>query len=517
MPPERGFMEDICSQYNLLEANEGVIRIPFMVKGRIISPPAISSEQVKAAFEEAGDEVSYLKMPDMQLIREPVIDSNSMRYNGAFFYKVLPSVDGIKLIETDTDKLAQGLYALPVEDILDYLGSILSTLVKNPALLKKVYRLYHLTAEEPGIFLDDCFHSLKTAFDPAAARLMIDRELSFWGVPGGEFLNEWVKLPPPAETLVRAMPTRQLHITAGNALEVPLISALRAVLTKSAAVIKCPSAAVLSGALLALTAATAEPEHPITKNLSIVYWQGGDKGIENTLFAPGAFDRIVVWGSPETVASVQSRALYSRIICLNPRYGVSLIGEEAFSNDLREVAARACADTIIHNQKACTSSLVHYVEGTEEQVRLYAGLLQQELAGWDDRAPQFISPSARGSVKRMQRGRYSLADWYINRRDGEFSSGVVVAQGEFDILDHPMCRLIVVRRVDDLADAAKYLHPGVSTAGIYPEERRLLIRDVVAARGVSSILPLGQCNSIFAGMPHDGMVVLNQLVDWKVA
>ena len=510
-------MEGICDKYNLFDANEGVTRIPFMIKGKVIAPPEISPEQVKTVFRDAGDGVFYLKLPDLQLIREPVIDRNSMRYNGAFLYKVLPPVDAAELIETGADKLAQGLYALSVEEISDYMASIAATLAGNPSLLEKICRLYRLTAEDPDAFLDGWLDSLKTAFDPAAARLMIDRELSFWGVPGGELLNGWVKLPPPAETLIRAMPTRQLHITAGNALEVPLISALRAVLTKSAAVIKCPSAAVLSGALLALTAATAEPEHPITKNLSIVYWQGGDESIEKTLFAPGAFDRIVVWGSPETVTSVQSRALYSRIICLNPRYGVSLIGSEAFSGDLREVAARACADTMIHNQKACTSSLVHYVEGDEEQVRLYAGLLQQELAGWDDRAPQFISPSARGGIKRMQRGRYSLADWYINRRDGEFSSGVVVTQGEFDILNHPMCRLVVVRRVDNLADAAKYLHPGVSTAGIYPEERRLLIRDVVAARGVSSILPLGQCNSIFAGMPHDGMVVLNQLVDWKVA
>ena len=80
-----------------------------------------------------------------------------------------------------------------------------------------------------------------------------------------------------------------------------------------------------------------------------------------------------------------------------------------------------------------------------------------------------------------------------------------------------MCRLVIVRRVDNLSDAIKYLHPGVSTAGIYPEERRLLLRDLVAARGVSNILPLGKCERIFAGMPHDGMVVLNQLVDWKNA
>ena len=160
---------------------------------------------------------------------------------------------------------------------------------------------------------------------------MIDSELSYLGRPGGEFLDGWVEVEPhrPAageRPCVRAMPTRQLHITAGNAPEVPLISALRAVLTKSAAVIKLPYGATLTGALFAMAAAAGAPEHPITQNLSMVYWPGGDRAVEDVLFQHGAFDRIIVWGSPETVASVQSRALFTRVICLNPRYGVSLIG-----------------------------------------------------------------------------------------------------------------------------------------------------------------------------------------------
>ena len=39
----------------------------------------------------------------------------------------------------------------------------------------------------------------------------------------------------------------------------------------------------------------------------------------------------------------------------------------------------------------------------------------------------------------------------------------------------------------------------------------------IAGRGVSSILPLGCCEQVFAGIPHDGMLVLSQLVDWKCA
>lgn len=90
------------------------------------------------------------------------------------------------------------------------------------------------------------------------------------------------------------MHTRHAHPSiahhAGNAPEVPLVSALRAVLTKSAAVIRLPYGATLTGGLFALAAAAAVPNHPVTKNISMVYWPGGDKSIENTLFMPDAFD-----------------------------------------------------------------------------------------------------------------------------------------------------------------------------------------------------------------------------------
>jgi hypothetical protein len=232
---------------------------------------------------------------------------------------------------------------------------------------------------------------------------------------------------------------------------------------------------------------------------------------------PGAFDRIAVWGSPETIQSVQARAIFTKTLCFNPRYGVSLIGQEAFAGDLAPVVFAAAMDVMIYNQQACTSSHVQYVEGTEEQVRAYGERLVQTLNEWDQLAPPFILPAARGQVKQLRRGKYARAQWLTNAQADEFSSGVVIMPGEFDILEHPMCRLAVIRRVDSLQAVLPYLHAGVSMAGVYPEERRLALRDSIAARGVSSVLPLGQCGSVFAGMPHDGMMVLNQLVDWKVA
>jgi len=531
-------MERLCREYNLLNNDSGFIRVPFLVKGRLVAPPEISKKQIEGAFNEANEKTTCVKLPEAQVIREPVIDRKSMKYTGEYIYQVIPQVTGAELVETDTDKLALELYDLSVEDILNYLENVLATLLTNNRLAVRVRELCRLTSEYPDAFLDGWFASFQASLSREAARRMIDTELSFQGKPGGDFLNGWVEIPAhitpgwlhlhagnlvgddftirgeSPKSYVRAMPTRQLHITAGNAPEVPLVSALRAVLTKSAAVIKLPYGATLTGALFALAAFAAAPDLPITKNLSMVYWPGGDESIESSLFMPNTFDRIVVWGNPETVASVQSRALFTNVISLNPRYGVSLIGKEAFGN-LEEAAVRASLDVMLYNQKACTSSLVHYIEGTEEHANEYARVLAKILGKWDKEMPNFVSPAAIGHLKRLKRGRYADADWYVNKQGDDFSSGVAVMPGEFDILDHPMCRLVVVHPVAGLDYALKYLSQYVSTAGVYPEERRLELRDKILSRGVSNVFPLGQCERVYAGMPHDGMRVLSEIVDWK--
>lgn len=533
-------MESICRQHHLLVDEGGVVRVPFLIKGRLVVPPDMSRNEIETAFAQAGEDAAYVRRPGAQLIREAIIDRSTMRYTSEYRYQVLPPSDPLDLIETDIDKLVRGPYALTVEDVLQYLQVIGDALQANWATVDRVRALCQCTTEHPDLFLDGAFAALHVGLDAQVARRMIDTELSIWQVPGSRFLDGWVEVPSelipglapmlaqnlrgadtslsqPTTTCIRAMPTRQLHITAGNAPQIPIISALRLALTKSAGVVKSPHEVTLPGALLALAAISAAPDHPLTQNLSIVYWQGGDERVENALFAPGAFDRIVVWGAPEAVTSVQSRAGFTKTVCFNPRYGISLIGREAFAGHLDPVVFAAAVDTLIYNQKACTASQVQYVEGTPEQIEQYADRLADILSRWDELAPPFVPPAVRGQLKRMKRGKYSRAQWRTNTIQDEFTSGVVIMPDEFNILDHPMCRLVMIRQVNDLKDALGYLHQGVSTVGVYPEARRIELRDSIAARGVSNVLPLGQCERVFPGAPQDGMMVLNELVEWKNA
>ena len=530
-------------------SDDGVVRCPLLVKGRLVGPPTVSPDAIARAFAaldqqrgSADPHASYVKIGGAQVLRHREIDRRTMRPTSRWVYTVMPIVDAKQLVETDIDAVTRELYTMPFEGVLDWLRLVGEAFDRESAVVNRVRDLDRITSEHPDAFGEAAFLAFPFLLAPENATDAVESELSHFGLSGRKLLDEWLPMPaartpgpvhvlggdllPPAlidemresPALVRAMPTRQLHITAGNSPLIPVLSLLRAVWTKSPCVLKLPSGAALPGGLVAMIAATAAPDHPLTKHLSMVYWQGGDLETETILFLPGAFDRIVVWGSPDSVSSVRERARFTKILCFNPRYSVSFIGREALASDrLDEVAARAVCDSMVENQKACIASLVHYVEGSTEDAARYARAVERALAGWDERMPHPLTARHRGQLKRLERGALADAQVDYHHVGTDFRSGVIVAPHEFAIKDHPMCRLVVVRPVASLESCLRFLHPGVATIGVFPEDRRLALRDRIAARGVSNIVPLGHGGSAAIGSAHDGMLVLSELVDWKNA
>jgi hypothetical protein len=171
----------------------------------------------------------------------------------------------------------------------------------------------------------------------------------------------------------------------------------------------------------------------------------------------------------------------------------------------------------VANQKACIASLVHYVEGSTDQVKDLALLVQQALAKIDEASPNVCEARDMAELKRWQIGSLIGCDWLINRKGREFSSAVVIADQEINLMRHPANRLLILRPVNNLDQALQYLSAATSTVSVYPEFRRLQLRDQIGSHGVSQILPLGESGSFFNGMAHDGMNVLSELVDWKNA
>jgi hypothetical protein len=547
-------IEELCREHDLLTlGKDNIVRVPFLIKGTLRVPPVVGMDRIQEAFsakEEATGKppnaVTTVRLEDAQVLREPIMDRETMRTTDEFVYQVLPAFDAEELIERDFDRVVDELYNLPFEEVLDFLGKLSSALSSCPELLDALQQVFRRTATVADMYIDFSFTSLGYLLNPDAAREMVDSELSSFGIQGSRFMDNWVQVSDtsmdglsgqlcpteaketsgdyksPEKMYLRAMPTRQLHLTAGNAPAIPIISTCRAISLKSPAVIKSPYGATLGGALVSLAACAVAPDHPSVRNLSIVYWSGGDESVEDVFFGAEAFDRIVIWGAPDAVASVKRRALFTKLVTLNPRYGMSWIGREAFENgEYKEAARRAAIDTMVWNQKACIASSLHYVEGDENQVMAYAEAVQKELAEWDRVAPNFLDPAAQGQIRRLRRGKLMNAQWLANKQnEGDkknegISSVVIVVKGEFDMMDHTLSRMVIVRPVSRLEDALPYLNNSVSTVGLFPESRRMELCDRILARGVSTSYPLGMADRMSTGLAHDGMKVYSELMDWK--
>jgi hypothetical protein len=278
--------------------------------------------------------------------------------------------------------------------------------------------------------------------------------------------------------------------------------------------IKSPAECSTVSLLLAMGMRMVDPEHAITRHTSLVYWPGGERTVEDVLFRKGSFDRIVVWGSPDTVRSVGQRVEGTKTIFLNPRFGASLIDLDAQSCEFDNIAQRACTDSLIANQQACTSSLVHYVIGSDTQARDYCSTLQRVLARWDERIPHSLPRSTQGELRLLRRSAWLSGTWFVNGAPGAISSAVVYLPHPFDVSSCPQSRVIVVRRIERAEEILQFLGPTVSTLGVYPEALRIWLRDAAAAAGVSNLFPLGEAERAYAGMPHDGMRILSELVNW---
>jgi hypothetical protein len=67
-----------------------------------------------------------------------------------------------------------------------------------------------------------------------------------------------------------------------------------------------------------------------------------------------------------------------------------------------------------------------------------------------------------------------------------------------------------------VADAARFVNVETQTVGIYPVERKPVLRDVVFSAGAQRVVTLGGVmkQGMPHGRPHDGFYVLERMVRW---
>nr|WP_275078434.1 acyl-CoA reductase [Parafrankia soli] len=167
---------------------------------------------------------------------------------------------------------------------------------------------------------------------------------------GPEILDGWVQYTDPMGRVsrVRAFPPRLVHMLTGNSPSGAITSIADAALVKGVHLFKLPSGDPFTTVTVLRTMADIDPDHPVLRSMSAVYWRGGDASVENVVYRSQYFDKLVAWGGG---AAIENAARYTgpgfHLIAFAPKASMAIVGREAFERTLREVADLAAVDVSI--------------------------------------------------------------------------------------------------------------------------------------------------------------------------
>jgi hypothetical protein len=330
------------------------------------------------------------------------------------------------------------------------------------------------------------------------------------------YFDEWVeRRDAQGQTgAIRAFPPRMIHMLAGNSPAGCVSSIAQGAMLKAINVFKMPSSDPFSCVAVLRTMADIDPDHPVVKSMSAVYWRGGDERIERTIYRPQYFSRIVAWGGGSAIDNViRYLSPGLQLVSFDPKTSISLIGPEAFRSEeaIAEVAEAAAEDVSTFNQEACLASRFLFVAGERAGIEKFCARLQERL-GVDRSMASAVAllPPAelREEVEMLKVMDDEAKVW--GRFDGR---GMVILTDE-PVGFHPSGKTANVVHLNALEDAIRHVNVATQTVGIYPEEAKVRLRDRLANAGAQRVVRLGSASKHVGGSPHDAMFPLQRLVHW---
>ena len=302
--------------------------IPIIARGRIIKPG-------DDAVEYSGRGGARFRTPDPRLHIHDLVLGNPVQLRD--------------LMDT------------PMKDIIAFLAEVgrRLRLDDNPFLQES----FAMALQAGGLaepILRGVYDDLPRMFDADAMTALAEKSV------GIAYLDGWVASDSPhGNCRVRAVGTRQLHITAGNVPVVAALTIVRGALTKSDVLIKAPSNDPLTANAIARSLIEVDAGHPVTKHVAVAYWKGGDEEMDKQIIRVSRIDKITAWGGMSSVKHIQKFLTPGiDLTALNPKFSMSVIGAEALESEaaMDEAATGIAVVAGFYNQTACANTRIVYVE-----------------------------------------------------------------------------------------------------------------------------------------------------------
>jgi hypothetical protein len=432
------------------------------------------------------------------------------------------------LVLSDAGRLSD-LQAMPIDEIIDFLAALGPLLVteRNPYL----NQAFELALGAGGLtepILRCVYNQLPGLFERRKLNDMVEATV------GKAYLDGWVEKGPAGRSTlrVRAVGTRQLHITAGNVPIVAAYTVIRTALTKSDCLIKSPSNDPLTANAIVRTMIDLAPDHPVTRHFAVAYWKGGDASMDSAICRTSRIDKITAWGGMASMKHIQKYLVPGLdLVAMNPKLSISIIGKQALESEtaMAEAAQGLALAAGRLNQTACSSTRVVYVEcGTDEASLERLTALAEKYYAAVQALPAHLSTPAPHPDRNLAGELESISmedDFYWVK--GDTVTGAVIVsrfEGKVDFADQLNNRIINLVPLADLTKLYAWCDDQTQTVPIYPESLRERMRDGLALRGVQRIVPLvvnvarENATEEFdaPGLPHDGIEPMRRMVRWVI-
>ncbi len=420
-----------------------------------------------------------------------------------------------KIVLADSSSLTRDFDGVTVKEIIDFLVEAGKALDydRNPLMQEACQFTKPFSGLTPTI-IEACYRQVKDIFNEQFMTAMVENEI------GSRFLDGWVEVPVPGggRAEVRAYGAKALHIIAGNVPLVGAISIIRGALVKSDNIIKLPSNDPLTTTAILTALSDHDRTHPVIKHVSAVYWKGGNRDIERQLINPHHLEKIIAWGGHNSIKHIKGLVGPGiDVITLDPKFSISIIGEEAFATETRmkHAAFLAAIDSSAYNQEACVTSRSHFVRTTPEKAAKYSSYLYHFMQEQDpaiSTRPKSFPASLKENIDSL---RY-LTEFY-DVVGGENGEGAVVTSLTGEPVDFfPSCKTVNVVPISGYSEAIDSVSIATQTVGIYPESLKARLMDQLVAKGVQRFVSLGQAANGLVGVPHDAIEPMRRACKWIV-
>jgi hypothetical protein len=320
---------------------------------------------------------------------------------------------------------------------------------------------------------------------------------------------------------VRAMgPFLTFHVGAGTVPGVCVTSMIRALLVKSAVLLKPGLGDVVLPVLFAEALAEEAPE--LSNAMAVTYWPGGSSPLEG--LALQRADAVVAYGSDEVVTSLRARTpVTARFISYHHRLSVALVGREALTAERAPGVARMAARAVsMFDQRGCVSPHAIYIEeGGAVDPREWAALLASAMADLEVEIPGGHLTAHDASAVHQMRGSAELREASgggVRVFWGDESFWTVILEDDMSFTPSCLNRVVSLVPTPDLGGVAGSLGKigrHLQTVAVEGAEDRLpMLAEVLCRAGATRVTSFEKAPWPPPWSRHDGASVLAGLIRW---